>query len=194
MAMEPMILTKPTLKRVTSNARFLAFLFLILFCQACTERRQSGLVQESEQYMANGKNTEAASLLRKAIALDPESKTAVRAMYKLGFLLESYLKDYEGALMSYQEFSRLSQDSVSRYEVLKRVANLYFEYLNEPEKSAETYEKIITLSPDSLEKDFLRFRMGQSFFRINDFEKARQQYQQLLDDFPKKSVRRQSAI
>lgn len=163
-----------------------AFLFSLLFVLvACTERRQGGLVHEAEQFISNGKHTEAAAVLRRAIALDPESKTAVRAMYKLGFLLEGYLQDYEGALMSYQEYSRLSKDSVSRYEVLKRVANLYFEYLNDAQKAAETYEKILELSPDSLEKDFLRFRMGASFFRDNEFDKARQQYQVLLQDFPK---------
>jgi tetratricopeptide (TPR) repeat protein len=167
--------------------------FLFLFCLllttiSCTERRQDGLLTEAEHYIGDGKHTEASSLLRKVVALDPESKAAAKAMYKLGFLLESYLKDYEGALLSYQEFSRLSQDSVSRYEVLKRVANLYFEYLNDPEKAAETYEKIIELSPDSLERDFLRFRLGKSFFRTNDFEKARQQYQMLIDEFPKSQL------
>jgi hypothetical protein len=79
----------------------------------------------------------------------------------LGFLLESY---YEGTTRAphsgCQEYSRLSQTiSVSRYEVLKRVANLYFaEYLNDPEKAAETYEKILkALGRRSFQSwDFLR--------------------------------------
>jgi TolA-binding protein len=143
------------------------------------------MMQAAEEKVSQGQYTEAVDMLRKSIALNPESKTAVRALYKLGFTLESYLQDNEGALFSYQEFIRLSRDHVSIYEVQKRVANLYFEQLHNSEKAIAAYKKLINYSPDSLEVDLFQFRIAQSYFQQNKFEQARYEFQQLIEKFAK---------
>lgn len=161
------------------------FLFLLLGLSACSERRQLKQVNEAEEKITQGSYGEAVAILKKAIVINPESKTAIKALYKLGFILENYLKDYDGAIGQYQEFIRLSLDKVSRYEVQKRIANLYFDQYREPEKAIAAYKKLISFNPESLETDLFQFRIGQSYFRQNNFEQARYEYQQLLERFPK---------
>ncbi len=163
----------------------LIFLFLLV---GCTERRQMRLMEQAEDNLSQGHAAEASELLKKAISLNPESKTAVRAIYKLAFTLESYLKDYEGALFNYQEFIRLSQDKVSVYEVQKRIASLYFEQLHDADKTIAAYKKLLVFSPDSLEADVFQFRIAQSYFQQNNFEQARQEYQVILDKYPKSQL------
>ncbi len=152
---------------------------------ACTESRQLRLLEQADDKIAHAKYGDGAELLRRSIAMNPESKSAIRALYKLGFTLESYLKDYEGALFNYQEFIRLSQDRVSIYEVQKRIANIYYEQYRESDKSIAAYKKLISFNPESLEADLFQFRISAAYFRLNNFEQARYEYQQLLERFPR---------
>lgn len=164
-------------------------IFFLLFCLACftscTEQRQLKFLEQADEKISQGQYSDGAELLRKAISANPDSKSAVKALYKLGFTLESYLKDFEGALFNYQEFIRLSQDRVSIYEVQKRIANIYFEQHRDSDKSIAAYKKLISFNPESLEIDLFQFRIGQAYFRQNNFEQARFEYQQLLERFPK---------
>ncbi len=162
-------------------ALFLCALLLV----GCSERRQGRLIQEADAKIDKSSYREAAEILKRAVALNPESRTAVKALYKLGFVQETYLRDFEGALFNYNEFIRLSRDPVAAYEVQKRVASLYLDQTNDPDKAVETYRKLLRMSPETLEGDQFQLRMGQAYFRMNDFEKAREEYQGLIDRFPK---------
>lgn len=142
-------------------------------------------MQAGEELLAKGRPREAAELFRKAVSLGPETKTAVKAIYKLGFTHETYLQDFDTALFNYQEFIRLSRDRISLYEVQKRLANLVFDQGRDYEKAIASYRKLLTLSPESLEADFFQLRIAQAYFRVNNFEQARLEYQGLVDRYPK---------
>lgn len=159
------------------------FFFLVLL--GCSESRQARFIEEADDKISRGQYGEASLLLKRAVAVNSESRTAVKALYKLGFVLETYLKDFEGALFNYNEFIRLGRDPVALYEVQKRIANLYFEQTSDPDKAVEAYRKLLQLSPETLEGDLFQFRIGQALFRLNEFEKARTEYQTLVEHFPK---------
>ena len=158
---------------------------MLFACVSCTERRQLQLLESAEQQISEGKAVEGAETIRRAIAVDPESRTAVKGFYRLGFTLETYLKDFESAVQSYEQFIKHSGDAVSVYEVQKRISNLYFEQLREPEKAIEGYQKLLLISPESLEADFFHYRIAQAEFRLNNFSASRERFQKLLEAFPK---------
>lgn len=139
----------------------------------CSEKKQEKLLEAAETKLAETKYSETVEILRKVISLNPENKLAIKAMYKLGFVLETYARDYPGAIFNYQEAIRLSQDPVSVYEIQKRVANIFFEQIPDSEKAIEAYRKLLSFSPGSLEADFFQFRVAESFFKQNNFEQAR---------------------
>ena len=170
------------MKKSTGLYFFLSLLFVFV---SCTERRQVRLLHEADSKLSQGDYTTGEELLRKVIAQAPESKTSIKALYKLGFALESSSRDFDGALFNYSEFIRLSKDPVSNYEVQKRIANLYYENFQDSKKAITAYRKLISLNPDSLEMDFFQFRIAESYFRLNNFDQARQEYRLLLDKFPK---------
>jgi len=160
-------------------------LISVLGAVACTESRQQRLAESAERKLASGSPTEGAELLRKVVALNPESKTGVRALYKLGFVLETSLRDFEGAVFNYNEFIRLSQDRVGIYEVLKRVANIYNDQARDPSKGIAAFRKLLDLSPESLEADSFQYHIGQSYYRLNNFDQARIEHQTLISLYPK---------
>jgi len=156
-----------------------------LLVVGCSEKKQEKLLEAAETKLAETKYSETVEILRKVISLNPENKLAIKAMYKLGFVLETYARDYPGAVFNYQEAIRLSQDPVSVYEIQKRVANIFFEQIPDPEKAIEAYRKLLSFNPGSLEADFFQFRVAESFFKQNNFEQARTEYQHLVEKFPK---------
>lgn len=164
---------------------WITLLVVCLLGLGCTQRRQSRLLQRAESAFAQEKTQEGIGHLRKIIDLDAESRFAVKAYYRLGFALETYLRDFEGAVLSYEEYIKHSGDVVSIYEVQKRIANIYFQHLLEPDKAVDAYGKLLLLSPDSLEADHFMFRRAQSYFRLNSFGRARKQFQELVEKYPK---------
>lgn len=170
--------------QLATHSLFLTVLLLLLL-GGCTERRQLSLMEQAESKITQMQPNEAVLLLKKAIALNPDSKIAIRAMYKIGFVEESYLKDLNAALFNYQEFIRLSQDRVSIYEVQKRIASIYFDEMHDASKAIDSYKKLMSLGPDNLEADLFQLRVAQSYFQINKFEAARTEFQELVEKFPK---------
>lgn len=148
---------------------------------ACSGRRQERLLQEGDQRIAAGEYVAAAEAFRKVISINPESAAGIRSVYKLAFLLETFFKDYEGALINYREFVRLTKDPLRTYEVRKRVANIQFEHLRDFEAAAKAYDALAREEASSPETDFFLFRTGQAFFQLNRFEEALGAYQKLLE-------------
>jgi TolA-binding protein len=180
----------PLKSRGTRKGLVRVFLLLAatLALVSCTEKRQDGLITSGDELLSQNRPREAAELFRKAISLNAENRLATKALYKLGFTLETFLADYEGALFNYHEFIRLSQDSVSLYEVQKRVANILYDQNRDPDKAIAAYKKLISFNPDSLEVDQFQLRVGQSFFRQNNFEQSRIEFQALIEKYPKSAL------
>lgn len=163
----------------------LLVLLLTLFLLSCTERRQQKLVLEAEEKIGRSKYNEGAEILKRAIALNPDSGTSAKALYKLGFTQESYLGDMEGALFNYNEFVRLSRDPVSIYEVLKRIAAIYYDQTQDYEKAISIYKKLLAHNSESLEADLFQLRIALSYFQQNKFVQCRTELQLLVERYPK---------
>lgn len=161
------------------------FLLLLILLTSCTERRQQRLILDAEEKIGKSQYNEGAEILKKAIALNPESAAAAKALYKLGFTQESYLGDMEGALFNYNEFVRLSRDPVSVYEVLKRIAAIYYDQVQNYEKAIGAYKKLLAANPESLEADQFQLRVALSYFQENKFEQCRAELQTFVDKYPK---------
>lgn len=168
--------------------RVVSLILILLMVASCTGRRQQRFFNIAEEKIQVASYFEATDALRRGISLNPESAMSVKALYRLAFVQEVYLHDYESALQSYQEYFRLGEDVVGLYEVQKRIANIYFESLQDPGKAIAAYQKLLELQPSSLESDYFVYRIGRASFMLNDFEKARSDYQKFTDLFPKSAL------
>ncbi len=168
--------------------RLFAFTLCAALLVACTAKRQSRFFDLAEEKVRGGSYFEAADELRRGIAINPESTMAIKAIYRLGFVQEIYLRDYESALQSYREYGRLGKDPVGLYEVEKRIANIYFDHTRDSVKAIAAYEKLMELQPNSLEKDQFYYRVVRSHFLLNDFDMARSVSERFLELFPKSEL------
>jgi len=159
--------------------------FLLAFFISCTYREQTKLYEKAEEKILQEEYSEANSLLKRVVILNTKSKIADKAFYWMGYISEIYLKDYNNAVFNYNEFLTRSTDEVAKYEVMKKIAFIYFEYLNETEKAINVYKKILEINPKTLEEDFFLIKIAESYYRINSFDNTRNYCRSLIDKFPK---------
>jgi TolA-binding protein len=163
----------------------LVVLLLLLSVVGCTTTRQERLLEEADQRAGNGDYRKAVALYQRVVTLAPDSTLAIRALYKLGFVQETYLRDYESSVLHYGEFLKRTKDPVRAYEVQKRIANIFFEHHRDPEKAIVAYRRLMEMNPESLELDAFQLRIALSQFRKSDFAQARIEFQSLVERFPK---------
>lgn len=170
-------------RRYPSFSTHLVLVLFFLF-GACTTRQQERLLEQGDRLIASGKHKQGVQILKELIEVDSESRLAAKAFYKLGFFLEVYEKNSGGALFHFEEFIKLNKDPVARYEVLKRMGNLYYETRTQSDRAIDIYSQLLLDYPDSLEADFLQFRLARSYFQTNNFKQAKRQYQKLIEKYP----------
>jgi len=157
----------------------------MFFVISCTEQRQLSLLQEAEEMSAQGNYVEAINILKRTVRLKSYSRSATRAIYRIGYIYENFIKDFEQASKNYKEFLEVSVDPVLNYEVRKRLANLYFENGNDPMLAIENYKKLLKENPKTLEADEFQLKIAEAFYRQNAFDQARIEYRKLIDNYPK---------
>lgn len=151
---------------------------------ACTQRRQESLLQEGDHEISESRYVKAVELFRKALSIDPSSANGVKAAYKLGFVLETYFKDYQGALVSYEEFIKNSPDTFRNYGVRKRIASLQLDHLRDFEGAQQSYKALLDDSPQGAEAAEFMYKMAASAFQQNKFEESRGFFQGLVERYP----------
>lgn len=151
----------------------------------CTARKQQQFLLKADQKSSEGHYQAAIELYKKTISVNPDSENALKALYRLGLLLENYLKDFDGALFSYEEYVRQSKDIVEVTEVQKRIAEIYFQYLQDYEKSIVSYRKLLSLQSSGQGGDYFQFKIAQCFFNQNKFDQSRIEFQILIEKYPK---------
>jgi tetratricopeptide (TPR) repeat protein len=115
--------------------------------------------------------------LRRAIALNDQSAWA---HYQLGFVLQNK-QEYENALKEYQHAINLRQDYAGSYV---RMAEIYSEYLNQPDEATSKCETAIKLEKRVFNIPWILFRLSRALEAAGRTAEACQRYQEYLDRFP----------
>ncbi len=120
-------------------------------------------------------------LYQRLIEQFPQSKLVDDASYNKAFLLED-LALQDSAVVLYEKF--VQDFPSSRYvpDALFRVAEYYFNPpLNQLERAIEIYRRIL-LYNDSPKYDEALYRLGWSFYKLNDYPQAISYFTLLADD------------
>jgi TolA-binding protein len=111
----------------------------------------------------------------------PQSKLVDDASYNKAFLLED-LGKREEAVALYEKFVQDFPESRYVPDALFRVAEYYFNPpLNQIERAIEIYNRILSYN-DSPKYDEALYRLGWSYYKLNDFPKAISCFTMLADD------------
>lgn len=138
-------------------------------------RRAEKLI-EKKQYRR------AVSQLRSLYQHYPNTETAPRALLLAGDILLLNLQQEQESLLSFLLLERDYPDTQWCPTARRRVAEIYKYHLQDYDRALVAYQKLLeNKSPD---KAAIQYEIADTYFRMNNFEQTRIEFEILLNDYP----------
>jgi TolA-binding protein len=129
-----------------------------------------------------GKYVEAVELFVKLQDEYPSFVRAPQALFQTAEVEELFLGRYSDALLTYLLLERDYPDAPEVLPARRQVAILYKYRLNDCSQAIAVYQKV--LDQPGLQNDQLQYEVADCYFRLNNFEQARIEFDSLLKNYP----------
>ncbi len=180
-------------RRRTSRRLLLAGLLLALVagCGAVfylwnQERFAERRFSRAQALLVEQDYVEAARQFQRLARLYPHASRADEALFHVGELQHLYLKDAERALLAFLQLEKNYPGSPFGLAAQRYAADIYMDRLEDPGRAVAAYQKL--LDQGVAEGDQVQYRIGEAYFRLNNFEQARIEWDNLLRLFPESEL------
>lgn len=112
----------------------------------------------------------------------PDLAGAPRALYLAAETRHLYLHQEQEALLSYLLLTRDYPDSSEAVSAQLRAADIYKNHLREYNQALALLQKVADTNPPN--PDQVQYEIADSYFRLNNFEQARIEFEALASNFP----------
>lgn len=136
----------------------------------------------AEALLAEEKYAEAARLFHALAKAHPDHARADEALFLVGELQHLYLKNDKEALLAYLLLDKNHPDSPLAQRAQRRAADIYMDRMEDVARAVVIYQNLI--DQGVAEADQLQYRIAEAYFRLNNFEQARIEWENLLKQFP----------
>ena len=150
--------------------------------QATLESRLEKTFQKGLQLKQTGQYVKALELFSDLQKNHPSFVRAPKALFQVAEIQESYLSRYSEALLSYLLLERDYPEAPEVPIAQQRVAFLFKYRLDDCGQAIAAYQKVID-QPGS-ENDRSQYEVADCYFRLNNFEQARIEFENLLNNYP----------
>ena len=141
------------------------------------ERYQKGLA-----YRQEGAYEQAVDVFMQLFAEQPEFPRAPSALFQVAEIQDLYLEKYTDALLTYLLLERDYPNADEVQEAQLQVAVLYKYRLNDCSQAIVAYQKVLDRNDQGNEP--LQYEIADCYFRLNNFEQARIEFEGLLKNHP----------
>lgn len=124
----------------------------------------------------------AAHLLKDLQEGHPRFARAPEALLQAGQLLHLSLARYQDALLAYLTVERDYPTSPQAAEARRQVAELYKYRLDDQARAISAYQRLLDDAGD--EADRVQYEVADSYFRLNNFEQTRIEFENLMRNYP----------
>lgn len=153
-----------------------------LWYRANLDRILEGRFQKGLALREGGEAAAAARLLVELQADHPGFNRAPEALLQAGRLLHLSLGRYQDALLAYLTIERDYSASPQAGEARRQVAELYKYRLDDQARAISAYQRLLDDAGD--DADRIQYEVADSYFRLNNFEQARIEFDNLMRDYP----------
>lgn len=150
------------------------------------EGRDLRYYAQAEEQQFAGRYQEAARLFKKLQRRHPESPKADEALYRLGQIRQLQLKSYPEAILAFLSLEKDYPHSPLAGEALRQVADLYKNQLLDYPRAIVIYQKLLDRGTE--DADAVQYQIADCYFRLNNFEQARIEFESLLKNHPETSL------
>ena len=137
---------------------------------------------KAETLFQDGNYYKAAEVFREVYENNPESSLAPEALYRSGDILNVYLDKYQEAILAFLLVNRDYPDTEWSVQAQRQVAEIYKTRLRDYTQAIVAYQKL--LDSGVSEADRVQYEIADAYFRLNNYEQARIEFESLLKNFP----------
>lgn len=112
----------------------------------------------------------------------PAFHKASQALFQAAEIQDLYLGQYSDALLNYLLLERDYPDATEVEPAMRQVAVLYKYRLNDCSQAIAVYQRV--LDQPGHDSDQLQYEVADCYFRLNNFEQARIEFDSLLKNYP----------
>jgi len=129
-----------------------------------------------------GKYVEAVDLFDKLHDEYPDFERVPESLFQAAEIQDLYLGRYSDALLTYLMLERDFPEAAEVVQARKQVAVLYKYRLNDCGQAIAVYQKV--LDQTDPENDQLQYEVADCYFRLNNFDQARIEFDSLVNNYP----------
>jgi TolA-binding protein len=139
-----------------------------------------------ETLVEQGEYTAALEIFQTIYERHPGFYLAPQALYQAGEILHLYQKAYPEAVLTYLLVEKDFPDSEEARQAQRQVAEIYKYRLRDYPEAIVAYQKLFDRGGDP--GDRLQYEIADTYFRLNNFEQARIEFENLLKNWPQSSL------
>lgn len=167
------------LKRLFNNL----FLLLVVLGLSSSCDFTSGLNQDilsAQKYVDNQQFSKAVELYERIIKKNPSKVIKTKINYQLAEIYYLYLDEQVKALKYYQFIVDNVDDPLWQVKSLEKMADINFSFAKNYQESIRAYQILMQVKPRLKNFDYYYFRVGESYFEMGLYNKAREIFNQVL--------------
>ncbi|MEJ2470598.1 MAG: tetratricopeptide repeat protein [Desulfuromonadales bacterium] len=153
-----------------------------LWYRANGQARLDRTLAKGLELRESGQYGQAVALFLNLYEKHPGYQEAPEALYQAAEIQEIYLRRPAEALLTYLLLERDYPEAQQVAAAQERVAVLYKYRLNDCGQAIAAYQKVLDRSGP--ENDRLQYEMADCYFRLNNFEQSRIEFENLLNNYP----------
>lgn len=127
----------------------------------------------AQEYVKEQKYTKAVTKYEEILGDNPTNEVKVKIYYQLGELYSIHLHQLEKAIKYYSMIKEIYPDPLWIVRTEERIADTYFSFGEQYQKSAESYEKLIRFVPRLKNYELYQYRLALSYFFNNQLDEAK---------------------
>lgn len=162
---------------------FNKFLVLLVLLGSSSCDFTSGLNQDilsAQKYVDNQQFSKAVELYERILKKNPSKVIKTKINYQLAEIYYLYLDEQVKALKYYQFIVDNVDDPLWQVKSLEKMADINFSFAKNYQESIRSYQILMQVKPRLKNFDYYYFRVGESYFEMGLYKKAREIFNQVL--------------
>lgn len=160
----------------------LFFLLMLLGLGSCDFT--SGLNRDilaAQKYVDNQEFSQAVELYERILIKNPSKAIKTKINYQLAEIYYLYLDQQVKALKYYQFIVDNVDDPLWQVKSLEKIADINYSFAKRYKDAIHAYQILMRVKPRLKNFDYYDLRVGESYFQMGDYTKAREIFNQILN-------------
>jgi tetratricopeptide (TPR) repeat protein len=163
---------------------FSKFLFLLMLLGLGSCDFTSGLNRDilaAQKYVDNQEFSQAVELYERILIKNPSKPIKTKINYQLAEIYYLYLDQQVKALKYYQFIVDNVDDPLWQVKSLEKIADINYSFAKSYKEAIHAYQILMQVKPRLKNFDYYDLRVGESYFQMGDYTKAREIFNQILN-------------